>query len=187
MISPLNDLPEAIIILDSENQIIGVNQHGEALLKIKQIDLIGKSIDVIFPSQSSLSSQDEYFSEEREEISFCRSDGQIVFVELTISTIDGLNGDYLGRVVIIRENTQSGEMSAAQEQSLRNQNLMLRALQETTFDLHSSLDLNIVLRNIVERACKLLETAHGYLDILRETGELEPVVGIGALARVAQV
>jgi diguanylate cyclase (GGDEF)-like protein len=63
---------------------------------------------------------------------------------------------------------------------------MLRALQETTFDLHSSLDLNTVLHNIVERACKLLETEHGYLDILRETNELAPVVGIGVLAESSE-
>ncbi len=58
---------------------------------------------------------------------------------------------------------------------------MLRAIQETAFDLHSSLELDTVLHNIVERACQLLGTKHGYLDILRETGWLEPVVGIGAL------
>jgi GAF domain-containing protein len=69
-----------------------------------------------------------------------------------------------------------------QDDALRNQNEILLALQETSFDLHSSLDLKVVLHNIVERACKLLGTTHGYLDILREMGELDPVVGVGALA-----
>jgi len=68
-----------------------------------------------------------------------------------------------------------------QTEAFKNQNAMLQALQDTTFDLHSSLDLDVVLSNIVARACSLLGTPHGYLDILGESGELEPVVGVGEL------
>lgn len=184
MESPLHDLPEAIIILDVNNQIIGVNPAGEKLLKIKRIDLIGKPVDAVFLSQPPFADHNEILSDGRKKTNLRRSDGQTFYAELTVSTINGLNGNHLGRVVVIRESAQSGqsETQIIQEQSLKTQNLMLRALQETTFDLHSSLDLNTVLHNIVERACKLLETTHGYLDILRETNELVPVVGIGVLA-----
>jgi diguanylate cyclase (GGDEF)-like protein len=138
---------------------------------------------VVFPRQSSSAYRGEILGDGRKEVSLSRSDGQTIYVELTVSTINGLNGKCLGRAVLIRDSTkvQQSEMRLKQEEALRTQNLMLRALQETTFDLHSSLDLDIVLQNIVERACKLLDTMHGYLDILRETGELEPVVGIGVL------
>jgi diguanylate cyclase (GGDEF)-like protein len=68
------------------------------------------------------------------------------------------------------------------EAVLRNQNAFLTALEETTFDLHSSLDLEVVLKNIVQRACKLLGTSHGYLDIVNEEmDELKLVVALGAL------
>ena len=95
----------------------------------------------------------------------------------------------MGRVVIIRDSdqVQQSEMRKKQEQALRTQNLMLRAFQETTFDLHSSLDLDVVLSNIVERACKLLDTANGYLYLWKEvTDELKPVVGIGTLKEVLE-
>jgi diguanylate cyclase (GGDEF)-like protein len=82
----------------------------------------------------------------------------------------------LGRIAILRD-----LRSSRQHEALRNQNEILMALQETNFDLHSSLDLKVVLHNIVERACQLLGTTHGYLAILRETGELDPVVGFGSL------
>ena len=183
MDSLLHDLPEAIIFLDIDNQIIGVNPAGERLLKVKRADLIGKSVDVVFPRQSSAAYRGEILTDGRKEVSLSRSDGQTIYVELTISTINGLNGNHLGRVVLMRNGAQvlQSEMRVKQEESLRTQNLILQALQETTFDLHSSLDLDVVLHNIVERACKLLGTKHGFLNILRETGELEPVVGIGAL------
>ena len=184
MASQLNDFPEAIIFLDINNQIIGLNLAGEELLKMKQADLIGRPVDTVFPQQSSSTYRDEVLREGRKEVSLSRGDGQVFYAELTISTINGLAGDHMGTVVLIRDNAHSeqSEMRAKQKQSLRTQNLMLRALQETAFDLHSSLNLDTVLHNIVERACQLLGTKHGYLDILRETGVLDPVVGIGALA-----
>lgn len=183
MDSPLRDLPEAIIILDIDNQIMGVNPAGEQLLKVRRADLIGKSVDVVFPRQSSAAYRGEILTDGRKEVSLSRSDGQTIYVELTISTINGLNGTPLGRVVLVRDSSQilQSEMRLKQEEALRTQNSILQALQETTFDLHSNLDLHIVLRNVVERACKLLGTTHGYMGILRENDELEPVVGIGAL------
>lgn len=181
--SPLTSLPEAIIILDIDNRIIGVNPAGEDLLKMKRADLIGKSVDEVFPRQSSLAYRNEILTDGRKEVSLSRSDGQTIYAELTISTINGVDGERLGCAIIVRDSTQvqQSEMRLMQEETLRAQNLILRALQETTFDLHSSLDLDVVLRNIVERACNLLGTTHGYLDILRETGDLEPVIGTGAL------
>ncbi|MGB7876957.1 MAG: diguanylate cyclase [Anaerolineales bacterium] len=184
MESPLHGLTEAIVILDIDSKIIGINPAGEYLLKMKRSDLIGKSVDVVFPQQTSLAYRNEILADGRKELSLSRSDGQTIDAELTVSTINGRNGIHLGRVVIIRDSAQlqKSEMRFKQEESLRTQNLILRALQETTFDLHSSLDLDVVLRNIVERACKLLGTTHGYLYILiEETEELVPVVGIGAL------
>jgi len=183
MESPLHNLPEAIIILDFNNHIIGVNSAGEQLLKLKRTDLIGKSIDAMLPRQSSSTYRNEILKDGRKEVSLSRGDGQTFHAELTLSTITGLNGKHIGHVVIVRDSQQSqqSEMGIKQETSVRNQNLMLRAFQETTFDLHSSLELDVVLCNIVDRACKLLGTSNGYLDILRETGEMDPVVGIGSL------
>ncbi|MGD8403251.1 MAG: diguanylate cyclase [Anaerolineales bacterium] len=187
MAFPLRGLPEAIIILDSDNQIIGVNPAGEHLLNMKRTDLIGKSVDSVFPRQPSSIFRNEVLEDGRKEVSLSRSDGQSIFVELTISTINGLNGKQLGRVVLIRDSAQAeqSEMRLKQEESLRTQNLILRALQETTLDLHSSLDLDIVLSNIVERACKLLDTTYGYLySWEEEADDLKMVIGTGALKKM---
>ncbi len=187
MASPLRGLPEALIILDNDNRIIGINPAGEHLLNMKRTDLIGKSVDSVFPQQSSSLFRNEILEDGRKEVSLSRSDGQSIYVELTISTINGLNGKNLGRVVLIRDSAQAeqSEMRIKQEESLRTQNLILRALQETTFDLHSSLDLDIVLSNIVERACKLLNTTHGYLySWEEEADDLRMVIGTGTLSKL---
>ncbi len=184
MESPLRNLPDAILFLNSDNQIIGINPAGENLLKVTQTDLIGKSVDTVFPRRESSVYRKEILADGLEEASLSLSDGQTLYAELTISTINGLDGKYLGQIVIIRESARSyqHEMNLKQEESLQTQNLILRALQETTYDLHSSLDLKIVFQNIVERACQLLKTPHGYLDILvDEEDELVPMVSTGIL------
>jgi len=183
MASPLNDFPEAILFLDTNNQIIGVNQAGEHLLKMRRTDLIGRSVDAVFPRRSSSTYRNEILKDRWKRVSLSRDDGQVYYGEFAVSTINRPNGEHIGRVALIWESTHSRQSAwrLKQEQSLGTQNLMLRAIQETAFDLHSSLELDTVLHNIVERACQLLGTKHGYLDILRETGWLEPVVGIGAL------
>ncbi len=174
MTSSLRDFPEAIIVLDTGGQIVGINLAGERLLKIKRMELLGKSVDVVFTRQTSSVYKEEILTDGRKNVSIIRSDGQTINAELMISTINGPNGKSLGQVAIIRgrKQTQHTEMQEKQEASLKSQNLVLRALQETTFELHSSLDLDGVLHNIVDRACRLLGTSHGYLDIMRETGEL---------------
>ena len=69
------------------------------------------------------------------------------------------------------------------EQSLRRHNDYLVALQETTLDLLSQLDLNTLLEKIVRRAGAIMGTFSGYLDLVDlETGELRPQIGLGILA-----
>jgi diguanylate cyclase (GGDEF)-like protein len=69
------------------------------------------------------------------------------------------------------------------EAAIHRQNEILDALQQTTLDLLSELDLDVLLENIVRRAGALMGTSAGYLDLLDpETGQLRPRVGMGALA-----
>lgn len=184
MESPFDDVTEAIIILDLNNQIIGANLAGEQLLALKRTDLIGKSVDTMLSQGATSENRTEILKDGRKTLNLSRGDGKTFYAELMISTISGLDGYHASRVIVMRENTlyQQSETQLEHEQSLEKQNLILRALQETTLDLHSSLDSEIVLHNIVERACKLLGARHGYLDMQRETGRLETVVGIGAMA-----
>ena len=69
------------------------------------------------------------------------------------------------------------------EARLKRQNGIITALQKTTVELLSQLDLTLLLENVVRRAGALTGTSAGYLDLLDEdSGELRPMVGMGALA-----
>ena len=183
MKGPSQLFPDLIIYLDNHQKIIGVNSVGEQLLKIKPTDLLGKSVDLLFPPQSSSTHRSEVLKDGRKEVTLRLGNGHSCYAELVVSTIQGSGGKNIGQLLTIRDNTKSRESAFRQQRNnvLKKQNAVLRALQDTMLDLHSSLELDVVLNNVVNRACKLLETSHGYLDILRESGELEPMIGVGAL------
>jgi diguanylate cyclase (GGDEF)-like protein/PAS domain S-box-containing protein len=175
--TPLIKFPEAFLILDSRNRIIDLNQAGEELLKIMKADVLGKSVDELFARHSIMITDEEVLPALGKEFGLKSGNGFSLSVELKVSSIQGTEDTVRGRILIVRDLELS-----PQGYLLRNPNAILTAFQETAFDLHSTLDLDAVLNNIVERACKLLGTEHGYLDILRESGELETMVGIGIFA-----
>ena len=70
------------------------------------------------------------------------------------------------------------------EASLTRKNAIMAALQETTIELLSHLDLDTLLGKIVNRAGTLIGTSGGYLDLVDEaSGQLRPKVGIGILTK----
>jgi diguanylate cyclase (GGDEF)-like protein len=179
---PLDDLPEACVILDDREQVIGINRAAETLLKLKKDDCVGKSLAEACSGRFIFLSIDGSHPPESDEDPSLLSEGGSGLAEIKVSHLRDVDGNFLGQITVVRALEPSSPQSA-----LRNQNEILLALQETTFDLHSSLELSVVFHNIVNRACKLLRTSHGYLNILRETEELEPVVGVGAMAEILKL
>jgi signal transduction histidine kinase len=69
-----------------------------------------------------------------------------------------------------------------QHKALEQQNQFLVALQDTTVELISQLDSKKLLENIVRRACELVGTTSGALNLIDPvTNQLLPQVGIGVL------
>ncbi len=122
----------------------------------------------------------EFYTDEIEQP---RKDGSTVWTEVTTRY---LRNPLTGRIEAIGVSRDISERKQAQE-TLRRQNEYLLALQATTLDLLSQLDLDTLLENIVKRAGQLLNTSSGYLDLVEpETGQLVPRVGLGKLAESLQ-
>ena len=172
----LNDCPDACIIVDENSRVISINSATATLLALIETAIVGKTLTEVFSSLDIYLDPDEVFQNPSPGNYALPIDGQPDLVEMKVSSLRDADGKLFGRVAILRT-----MRSFQWHEALRNQNETLMALQETTFELHSSLDLKVVLRNIVERACKLLETSHAYLVILRDSDKMEPVVGFGAL------
>jgi two-component sensor histidine kinase len=95
--------------------------------------------------------------------------------------------DLIPRLKLIGEIFANAYARKRAEEALHRQNEYLAALQETTLDLISRLDLDNLLENIVKRAGQLLGTPHCYLDLIEPgTSRLKPKVGRGALSQSLQ-
>ncbi len=69
------------------------------------------------------------------------------------------------------------------DQILQNKNKILAALQETTLELISELDLQTLLGNIVQRAGQLMGTDSGFINLVQPGSRvLQQTVGSGVLA-----
>ncbi|GAB4545543.1 MAG: hypothetical protein Fur002_19790 [Anaerolineales bacterium] len=94
-----------------------------------------------------------------------------------------------GRVIWRDENGAPLRMTATHtdvterkqtEQLASRRYQFISALQETTYELISELDLNTLLNHIVRRACQLAETDSGFLDLVDfEANALVPHIGLG--------
>jgi two-component sensor histidine kinase len=95
--------------------------------------------------------------------------------------------DLIPRLKLIGEIFANAYARKRAEEALHQQNEYLAALQETTLDLISRLNLDNLLENIVKRAGQLLGTPHCYLDLIEPgTTRLRPKVGRGALRQSLQ-
>jgi PAS domain S-box-containing protein len=96
------------------------------------------------------------------------------------------------RLLVEAEQTGRALLSVVEDQkrteaALQRRNDFLAALQETTIELVSQLNLDALLENVVKRAGQLAGTTSGFLDLLdSETGQLVPRVGIGVLTESLQ-
>ena len=174
---------DAILILDNQDHIIGINSAGEKLLQRNIADLQGRSASILFPRQATGEYLKEILKDGVKEINLKFRNRKSFKAKLVVSTILTKEGEISKRVLAIRDLNQNQEKITIKQKRdiLKKQNDILRALHETTLDLHASLELKIVLQRIVERACQLLDTTHGYLDILSENNDLIPMIGMGAL------
>jgi PAS domain S-box-containing protein len=82
-----------------------------------------------------------------------------------------------GAIVVLQDITEQTESA----EELRRRNDYLAAMQETTIELVSLLDLDLLLDNITKRAGQFMQTPFCYLNLLDpESGQMVPKVGKGA-------
>jgi PAS domain S-box-containing protein len=182
----VQQMKDAVILTDSdlESKIRYVNKAFTDLYGYSKDEILGKSSWVLFAGNAEASKaiiqkrdrniqlQDKFKVEYQER----KKDGSLFWVSNTSSVIrlDAGEKHYdLGIVRDISERVHSQEI-------LRKRNAFLADLHETSLDILSQLDLNIVLESLTNRAAGILGCKHGFVYIMEPNQEemLCPV-GIG--------
>ncbi len=185
----MDNVPDTITFKDEKSRFIRVNQAF--LGRIKQGDpqqVLGKTDFDFFTDEHALLA----FRDEQEIIRTGQAkinmeeketypDHPPSWALTTKMPLHDEAGKIIGTFGVSRDITDR----IRAEETRRRQNDYLRALQATTLDLVSQLDLGDLLENIVQRACQLMETPTAQLLLLdRQLSILVPSVGVGVLNKV---
>jgi PAS domain S-box-containing protein len=180
----LMSVSDAIISTDPNLVIETWNPAAEAIYGWRAHEVIGKPMDevivVTYPNQSRADVLRQFFEAGvwRGEAIHTRRDGTIINVLSSAVLLKDKDGKPQTVIAAHHDIT----IRKRSEEALRRQNEVLIALQETTLDLVSQLDLDHLLHNVVRRAGQLVGTSSGFLDLVgTDTGQLMPKVGLGAL------
>jgi PAS domain S-box-containing protein len=176
--------PDAIAITRlSDNCFVSVNQGFTSILGYLESEAVGKSSQELNLWVN--------LEDRNKLIAGLHANGIVENYEVVFRTKAGAICEGLMSAAIIELNGEPHVINSARditgrkraERALLWQNEYLTALQETTLELLSQMEPDILLENIVRRAGLLLDTSSGYLDLVDpETGQLKPRIGMGALA-----
>ncbi|HEY3375843.1 MAG TPA: SpoIIE family protein phosphatase [Candidatus Aquicultor sp.] len=157
---------EAMYLVDPNGwTIIDINRRGEKLTGYSKAGIRGLKVSKLLPFDPVQAKQtfEEAITKGFTQTVSCfqlrKQDGSVATVELAASTIPD-NGRPLVQV-IIHDVTHHIEAKHEQQRALRE----LEAINETTLQLTSSLEMPDVLHNVIEQATKLLEGNAGVIGV----------------------
>ncbi|MBI4761979.1 MAG: PAS domain S-box protein [Chloroflexi bacterium] len=175
-----NGVQDAILVETFDGRILAVNDRACEMYGYTREEFLTKTIaDLIPPDQPIEISEKETISRPALETYNLRANGERFPVEIS-GRVQTLGGREI-LLIIVRDISERKKT----EEAIRWQNAYLAALQKTTLELLSQLDLDTLLENIVERAGALVGTDAGFLQLLDpQSGKMIPRVGRGVLAEI---
>jgi PAS domain S-box-containing protein len=124
--SIVNDSADVIFSLDDENRFRTWNRAAEDIFGWRAEEIIGQHVSVIVPPELMKAGElariadrirkDGHCSMETERIA---KDGHRVYVEVTVSALRGVQGNVIGRSVILRDVTERKRLEEAKLQAER--------------------------------------------------------------------
>ena len=115
----LESIPDSLITLDQDGQIVSCNRNAETLFNNRSPDIVGKSILTIFPAcpPEILTAQNNVIEKD---IELPVADGKPVPIKMGSAQLKDHQGKKIGRVLVMRD---VGEIRSMEQQG--------RAIQET--------------------------------------------------------
>lgn len=171
-----NGVQDAILVETLDGRILAVNDRACEMYGYTREEFLTKTVaDLVPPNEPVLLRESDPGSSMLETYNL-RASGERFPVEVS-GRVQTLGGREI-LLIIVRDVTERKHT----EDVLRWQNAYLAALQKTTLELLSELELDTLLENIIERAGALVGVNSGLLALLEpQLGKMLPFVARGAL------
>jgi PAS domain S-box-containing protein len=187
--------PDAVVLIDPYDPqvswpIVDCNTAACQMNGYSRAEMIGQSIDILNTTCGTEAERADYLAKLRAEGKLKletlhrHRDGTIFPVEVstTLLTVGGRELVLgIDRDITVRKQT---------EETLRRQSSYLAALHETTLSLLRGLDIDNLLKAILNAAVRLLDTSVGYIYLLGASGnemELKVSAGLDGVATPARL
>lgn len=172
----LQNMSDAVIVLDRRNRLISVNPAGEQLLRVQAARVIGQPAPLVFASQPELVERYQEAYDAQGELIFGQDEHKRYF-DLRISPLRDRAGQLTGRIVVLRDITrsrQAEEMIRQYAAELEAANRELDAFSRTiAHDMRTPLTALLGYANMLDSFEKqnLSERGQDYLARIRYAGE----------------
>jgi PAS domain S-box-containing protein len=150
----VNNMADAVIVIDSHNRLIALNPAAENLLDARAARFIGQPVECIFADNLDLVERYRDVQEAQGEMVF-GAEGDQRFYDLRISPFHNRRGETTGRIVVLRDVTRSRQAEA-----------MIRRYAAELEERNNELD---AFGHTIAHDLKApLATIQGYADIMLE-------------------
>jgi len=117
----IENMPIGLLAIDPDGMIAAFNQTAESVLKVSSSEVLGRNAsDVLPPELECLTAQLETEKQIIEkEIECPLKDGKLVPMDISISSLEGDDGVFLGHIILFRDLTEIQELKGEIERSRR--------------------------------------------------------------------
>lgn len=123
--SILSNSDQAIMVVDKDENFIAWNKGAENIFGYSEQEILGKPSVTLFPEEEQFRKELENIIEETKKngrISFVettrkKKNGELLTVRLSVNRLPSKNGEYVGRMVIIKDHTEFKKLQAQIDQS----------------------------------------------------------------------
>ncbi|KAA3655893.1 MAG: PAS domain-containing protein, partial [Chloroflexi bacterium] len=165
----IDNMDDAMIVLDTQNRIVDLNHKMQALLGVQNKDAIGQGSDLIlakFGDQPAMLGAETAVSQE---IAFEQNEST-VYYDLSVSHVRNSGDNIKGRLIVLRDITARVHL----ENEMRLQNEELKAFsQMVAHDLKSPLGVVVGMSELLSSVTAIADdpTIHNYAEIIHQMAQ----------------
>lgn len=117
----IKNMPFGLIATDANGKIASFNQEAESILQISHNVVMGKNPEKILPYRfwSYIKDLTKKEADVARDIDLTLEDDKIISLELSVSSLEGENGEFLGDVVLFRDLTEIQNLKREIEKNQR--------------------------------------------------------------------
>ncbi len=161
----IENMTDGVIVLDAESRVVDVNPAGEKIVGVPAHLMVGQSVEALMVGRPDLVERYRGVTQTLDQVEIGQGDERRTY-ELRISPIYNRRGELTGRLVGLRDVTDSIQLQRQLQNQLRDTLVMNRVLAAVS----SSLDLKHVLEIVCRELAQALDLPQAAVAVLNDDG-----------------